>query len=425
MIADNTPWYAMERAAPMPAPPLEGEAMADVCIVGGGIAGCSAALHLTELGHRVVLLEAGRVGSAASGRNGGQLIPGTAASQDALEALVGPADARRVWDCTVEALALLRERVARHGIDCDLVPGHLQVALRPRHDDELRSWHDALQARYAYPHTQLLAREALPAFVGSERYCSGLFDANGGHLQPLEYVRGLARAAQAAGARIHENSRAVDWSREAGGLVVRTASGCVRARQLLLAGNALLGGFEPALARRILGVGTYVVATEPLGRERAEALLPANAAVSDCNWILDYFRRSADHRLLFGGRVSYSGLDPSAGAAATRRRMLRVFPQLAEARVTQAWGGWLDITRNRAPDFGRLAGDVYYLQGFSGHGVALAGMAGKLVAEAISGTAGRFDVFARIPHRAFPGGALLRRPALVLAMLWYRLRDLL
>ncbi|MEY4762664.1 MAG: hypothetical protein RLZZ200_2520 [Pseudomonadota bacterium] len=425
MIVDNTPWYEVDGPAPTASPPLDGDATVDACIVGGGIAGCSAALHLAQAGHRVLLLEADRVGGAASGRNGGQLIPGAAASQDVLEGLLGPGDARQVWDCTVESLALLRDLVSRHGIDCDLAPGHLQVAVRPRHDDELRAWQDCLQDRYGYPHTRLLSRDALHAHVGSDRYRSGLLDTNGGHLQPLKYVRGLARAAQSAGARIHEGTPALSWSREAGRLAIRTERGIVRARQLLLAGNALLGAFEPRLARRILGVGTYVVATEPLGPEVAATLLPSQAAVSDCNWILDYFRLSRDHRLLFGGRVSYSGLEARAGAAATRRRMLRVFPQLEAVRITHVWGGWLDITRNRAPDFGRLEADVYYLQGFSGHGVSLAGMAGKLVSEAMSGTAGRFDVFARIPHRAFPGGAPLRRPALVLAMLWYRLRDLL
>jgi gamma-glutamylputrescine oxidase len=193
----------------------------------------------------------------------------------------------------------------------------------------------------------------------------------------------------------------------------------------VLAGNAWLADTAPALARRIMPVGTYIVATEPLGETAARALLPENTAVTDINWVLDYFRRSADHRLLFGGRVSYSGLDPFNTASATRARMVKVFPQLRDARIEYAWGGYVDITLNRAPDFGRLESDVYYLQGFSGHGIALTGLAGKLVAEAVAGSTERFDVFARIPHREFPGGDLLRRPALVLAMLYYRLKDLL
>jgi gamma-glutamylputrescine oxidase len=206
---------------------------------------------------------------------------------------------------------------------------------------------------------------------------------------------------------------------------VHTVRGEVRCRQLALCGNAYIGGMAPQLDRRIMPVATYMVATEPLGAAQAGALIANDAAVSDMNWVLDYYRRSADHRLLFGGRVSYSGIDPFDTAAATRRRMLAVFPQLVGVAVDYSWGGFVDISLNRAPDFGRLAPDVFYLQGFSGHGLALTGIAGQMLAEAIAGTAERFDVFARIPHRDFPGGRLLRRPALVLGMLWYRLRDLL
>jgi gamma-glutamylputrescine oxidase len=206
---------------------------------------------------------------------------------------------------------------------------------------------------------------------------------------------------------------------------VLTEAGEVRARYLVLCGNVYLGATAPALAAKIMGVATYIVATEPLGEARARQLIANNAAVCDTNWVLDYFRRSADERLLFGGRVNYSGLRSFDAPGATRARMLRVFPQLADVRIEYAWGGDVDITLNRAPHFGRLAPNVYFLQGFSGHGIALTGIAGKLVAEAIGGTAARFDVFARIPHGNFPGGAALRRPALVLAMLWYRIRDLL
>jgi len=215
------------------------------------------------------------------------------------------------------------------------------------------------------------------------------------------------------------------YTRRDGLLRLATAQGELTCRQIVFAGNAWLGDTVPAIARRIMPVGTYIVATEPLGEGVARSLLPDNTAVTDINWVLDYFRRSTDHRLLFGGRVSYSGLDPFDTAKATRQRMVNVFPQLRDARIDFAWGGYVDITLNRAPDFGRLEPDVYYLQGFSGHGIALTGLAGKLVAEAIAGDAERFDVFAGIPHREFPGGALLRRPALVLAMLYYRLRDLL
>jgi len=425
LIIDTRPWYEAA-LPPAPAlPTLQGAVEADVCVVGAGIAGCSAALHLAERGYRVVQLESEQVGWGASGRSGAQAIFGLAASQQKLESLLGLADARAVWDISIEGLSLIRQLCERHHIACDYVPGQLHVAIKPRQERELAQWHDELQQRYAYRSVGLLSREQLATQVSSKRYCSGLYDSNSGHLQPLAYVRGLATAAQQQGVQLFEHSRALDWQRQGQILHVRTTQGSVQCRQLLLAGNAWLGDTAPSLARRIMGVGTYIVSTEVLGEQRARELLPGNAAVTDINWVLDYFRRSSDHRLLFGGRVSYSGLDPFNTAEATRSRMLQVFPQLADVRIAHAWGGYVDITMNRAPDFGRLERDVYYLQGFSGHGIALTGVAGKLVAEAMAGSSERFEVFARIPHREFPGGTLLRRPALVLAMLWYRLRDLL
>jgi gamma-glutamylputrescine oxidase len=422
---DPRPWYWLDDPAPAPRPTATGEVRADVCVIGGGIAGCSAALHLASLGHHVVLLEAERIGWGASGRSGAQALFGIAASQAKLAALVGAPDARAIWDISLEGLDLLKALITTHGIACDYVPGQIHVAIKPRQETQLREWHEELQEQYGYRSASLVERDALPDYVRSARYRLGLHDSNSGHLQPLKYVRGLAAAAERLGAVLHEGTRALSFTQGAAGVEVRTTTATVQAKHLLLAGNAWLGETAPTLARRIMGVGTYIVATEPLGEARALQLLPRNCAVTDINWVLDYFRRSTDHRLLFGGRVSYSGLDPFNTAEATRRRMLAVFPGLADARLAHAWGGYVDITLNRAPDFGRLSRDVYYLQGFSGHGIALAGVAGKLVAEAISGTSGRFDIFARIPHREFPGGALLRRPALVLAMLYYRLRDLL
>jgi gamma-glutamylputrescine oxidase len=262
------------------------------------------------------------------------------------------------------------------------------------------------------------------SIIASERYRGALYDPNAGHIQPLNYTLGLAAAAERRGARIFEGTRALAFSGR-GPVRVRTGGGEVLCRQLVLCGNVYLGATAPPLRSRIMAVGTCIVASEPLGAARAQSLITNNAAVADMNWVLDYFRRTPDHRLLFGGRVTYAGFDPDRIAAATRARMTGVFPQLRDVKVEFAWGGHVDITRNRAPDFGRLNPDVYYLQGFSGHGIALAGMAGKLISEAIAGDAGRFDVFARIPHGGFPGGRALRRPALVLAMLYYRLRDLL
>jgi len=425
--SDYVPSYyaASAHAAPEFAA-LEGAVDCDVCVVGAGIAGCSAALHLAERGLSVVLLEEHRVGWGASGRSGAQALYGVAAGQGKLERLIGAGPARLVWDVSVEGLALMRELTARFGIECDWADGHLLTAVKERHVRELQADLSELRDRYGYASMRYLPREELCEVLATDRYLGALYDSNSGHLHPLNYTLGLARAAQRLGVRLFEGTRALRFAGEGLARVqVQTPRGEVRARFLVLCGNVYLGATAPTLASRIMAVATYIIATEPLSAPRAAALIANNAAVSDMNWVLDYFRRSADHRLLFGGRVNYSGLKSFDAPGATRARMLAVFPQLADVRIDYAWGGEVDITLNRAPHFGRLAPNVFFLQGFSGHGIALTGIAGKLVAEAIAGTAARFDVFARIPHGTFPGGAALRRPALVLAMLWYRLKDLL
>jgi gamma-glutamylputrescine oxidase len=411
-------------ASAFPRDPLRGAHTADVGVVGGGIAGCSAALHLAQRGYRVALIEGRHVGFGASGRSGGQTIFGLATSQRALAAQVGAGDARRLFDLSIEGLDLLQALISEHSIDCDYRPNHVHLAVKRRHLQELDEWLHELRDDYGYRSASLLDRDALRAHVGSERYLGGLIDTRSGHLHPLKFTQGLARAAEAAGVRIFENTPALRYEDD-GEVRLYSADGVLRCRHLVLCGGAYLGAVAPRIARRILGVGTYIVATERLGAERARSLLPSNAAVADINWILDYFRRSADDRLLFGGRVSYSGLQPPRLAESMRGRLVRIFPDLQGVKIDYAWGGFLDITMSRAPNFGRLAPNVFYLQGFSGHGMVLTALGGKLVAEAVAGTAERFDVFARIPHRDFPGGALLRRPSLVLAMLYYRIRDLL
>ena len=419
--------YYAATAQPSPKrPSLVGAVDCDVCVVGAGIAGCSTALHLAERGYRVALLEGHRIGWGASGRSGAQALFGVAAGHAKLERLIGAGHARHVWDITIEGLALMRELIAKHRIDCDWVDGHMQVAMKARHDAEIREEVESLHTQLGYQSARYMPRDEVRAVIPSERYISALYDPNCGHLHPLNYTLGLAAAAERSGARIFESSRALSWATNTSApVVVRTAHGEVRAKQVVLCGNVYLGDTAPDLVSKIMAVSTYIVATEPLGAQRAADLVKNNAGVVDSNWVVDYFRRSADHRLLFGGRANYSGLSQFDGAEATRQRMVAVFPQLADVKLDYAWGGEVDITLNRAPHFGRLSRDVYFLQGFSGHGLVLTGIAGKLVAEAISGTAERFDVFARIPHHGFPGGMAMRRPALVLAMLYYRMRDML
>jgi gamma-glutamylputrescine oxidase len=416
-------FYAFGEPVPARAS-LRGEIKVDVCVLGGGIAGCSAALHLAKRGYNVALLEARTVGYGASGRSGGQTIFGLAVGQQKLEREVGREDAHRLFDLSIEALDLTQSLIRDYRIDCDYHPNHVHVAVKPRHVEELKQWCRELQEDYAYRSVRMLDRDELQDHVRSNRYLAGLIDTRSGHLNPLKYTQGVARAAETAGAAIYEDSQVLRYD-EGAEVRVHTAQGVVRCANLVLCGNAYIGTVAPRLSRRILGVGTYIIATEPLGEQLARSVLPSNAAIADINWILDYFRRSEDHRLLFGGRVSYSSVQPPRLADSMLARMRRVFPALSDAKVAYAWGGYLDITMSRAPNFGRLARNVFYVQGFSGHGMALSGLAGKLAAEAVAGTAERFDVFARIPHRDFPGGTLFRRPSLMLAMLYYRMRDLL
>ena len=403
---------------------LQGEQSFDVAVVGGGIAGCSTALHLAERGYKVALLESRCIGFGASGRSGAQLIFGYACGQHRIEKLAGRDAGRVLWQVTADGLDLVREVVNRHGIDCELSWGQLHVAVKERQRRDLEEECESLARDYGYRSVRFLERPEVESLLATKRYCAALHDANSGHCHPLKYVRGLAGAAERSGATLFESTPVTRIER---GPVatLHTPQGRVRAKFVALAGNTYLEGLVPELQRKIMAVGTYIVATEPLGRERAESLIRDNLAVADVNFVLDYFRLSRDHRLLFGGRVSYSGLDPLGTERATRARMLKVFPQLADVRIDYAWGGYVDITVNRAPHFGRLGSNVYFLQGFSGHGMALTGVAGKLVADAIAGQAERFDLFERIPHMDFPGGMALRRPALVLGMLWYRMRDLL
>lgn len=404
--------------------PLQEHIRADAVVVGAGFSGLSAALEMAQRGLSVVVLEAERIGSGASGRNGGQAIVGYACGQEPFVEQLGVNEANRAWAMSLEAIELIDRRIAEHRIACDRAFGYVYVADSARKARALRAEMDGLAERGIA--VDWAEGQDVRRHIDSGRYVAAARENRSGHLHPLKYALGLARAAEAAGVRIFERS-AVTALQRGDTLVARTAHGQVSARFGVLAGNCMLAEHGPAvapeIAPRIMPVGTYIVGTAPVDAALAERLIPRNAAVCDNNFVLDYFRFSADHRMLFGGRVSYTTRTPANLQDAMRARMAAVFPALREVPVEYLWGGFVDISMNRAPDFGRLAPNLYYLQGFSGHGVALTGLAGQLVAEAVIGQAGRFDVFARMRHRRFPGGPLLRTPSLALGMLWHRLRD--
>ncbi len=418
-----SPSYYQATATPSPKhPPLQGDISADVCIVGAGYTGLSAAIELAEAGYKVVVLEAESVGHGASGRNGGQICTGFSAGQEKIEAQLGPEDARRCFALSEEAKQLLKERIARYNIDCNLRWGYLHVLPKANRFDGLKAWKEEWD-ELGYLDTALIEKAELEEKLGTTAYHGALREGGAGHFHPLNYCLGLARAATSAGATIHEFSRAVEVDTGSKPFV-RTAGGKVNARFVIIACNAYLGKLVAKLHGRVMPVTSYIIASEPLGEDRARSLIRDGEAVADTNFIVDYFRITADTRMLFGGRASYTTLEPADLGAYMKPRMTKIFPQLHDVRIDFAWGGFIAITYNRIPDCGRLSPTAYYAHGYSGQGVALAGLYGKLMAEAIRGTAERFDLLSRVKHLPFPGGPI-RVPMLASAMLFYRLRDAL
>lgn len=415
-------WYA-DTAQPLPPfPAAEGALSCDVCVVGGGFTGLSAALHLAERGYDVILLEAQRLGFGASGRNGGQVGTGQRLDQDALEGMVGKTAARALWDLSLESVALTRDLAARHAPDAGYAEGIIHAAHKPRYVPEMRAYAEKMARDYGYDRIRPLDREAMRQMVGSPVYHGGDLDMGGGHLNPLRYALGLARAAQAAGVRIHEGSRVTAITR-AGPARVQTERATITARFVALGMNGYLGRLEPTVAARVMPINNYIAATRPMSDAERAGVIRENHAVADTKFVINYFRFSDDNRLLFGGTESYGYRFPADIAGKVRRPMEEIFPQLRGIEITHAWGGTLGISVNRMPHFARLAGNVLTASGFSGHGVAMGTLGGMLMAEAIAGQAERFDLMASVPSPAFPGGASLRWPLLVAAMLWFSLRD--
>ncbi|MGF1658957.1 MAG: NAD(P)/FAD-dependent oxidoreductase [Rubrimonas sp.] len=411
-------WFrATANSAPTTGP-LSGETRADVCVIGGGYAGLSAALHLAQAGRDVVLLEAHRLGWGASGRNGGQLSYGPRIGMDVYERMLGPDDARKIWEISTEATRLTKRLIAEHAIACDLSPGHLEAAAKPGHAEAMRREADHLGKVYGHEGLRWLDRGSLRARVASPLYHGGLDDPEGGHLHPLNYALGLADAARKAGARLHERSVV----REIGEGVARTDAGEVRADWVILACNGYLDRLERRVAARMMPINNFIVATEPLGA-RADALLPRGDCVADSWFVLNYFRLSPDGRLLFGGGETYSHKFPRDIEALVRKPLERVFPQLKGVRIDHAWGGTLSVTANRAPLFWRDGKRLLSIGGWSGAGVHMATMGGAIAAEAVRGTMARWDVLARAASGPFPGGDRFRPALLALAMTWYALRD--
>lgn len=410
-------YYAASADLGLERPSLEGDLKIDVAVIGAGYTGLSTALHVAERGLNVAVIEAHRVGFGASGRNGGQVGTGWNWDQRKLEKALGREDARKLWDLTVEAKALTRDLVARHAPEAKYKPGVLHGHWTQTGAEEARAYGEWLREQYDYP-SEHLDRDAFQAVCCSPLYSGGLLDHDAGHLHPLRYVLGLARAAEAAGARIFEMTEAL----ELGTNTIRTPAGTLTAEHIVVAGNGYLSDISDQVACRVMPINSFIAATEPLG-ELADSILTKDIAVADDKFVVNYFRLSEDKRLLFGGRESYSIGFPSDINTALRKRMLHLFPQLEGTRVEYSWGGTLGITMTRLPMVRRIGPNTFAAGGFSGHGVAVTTLVGRIMAEAIAGQGGRFDLLGKLPVSRFPGGKHARAPLLTLAMTWYALRD--
>ena len=404
---------------------LEGAQQTDVCVIGGGFSGVNTALELALRGVDVVLLEAWRVGWGASGRNGGQMIRGIGHGLEPFRAAIGQSGIDAIEQMGFEAVDIVHQRIDGYSIDCDRVMGHCSLATKPRHMRAFEREKAHLDA-IGYPHeVRVLGADELGAVVGSNAYLGGLVDMGSGHLHPLNLLLGETRAAQRAGVRVYEWSRVESIDGGAGGgFRVTVAGGEVSAKQVVICANAYVRGLDPQLESMVLPAGSYVIATEPLSDVMQRRVLPGNMAVADERIALDYYRLSADGRLIFGGLCTYSGRDPRSIVAALRPNMDKVFPYLKDVRIDYQWGGLIGIGANRLPQIGRLREGLYYTQAYAGHGLAASHLAGRVIAEAITGDDARLAVFERVKHMRFPGGAHLRSPLLALGMSYYRLLDL-
>jgi gamma-glutamylputrescine oxidase len=400
----------------------KGALKCDVCVVGGGFTGMSTAYHLAGRGYDVILLEAQRVGFGASGRNGGQVSMGQRREQDELEAKLGDAHARQLWDIGAQAVDLVRALCAKDEVETDFCDGIIDTAHRKRDVPAYHHYADHLAQKYNYDKIRTVSAEECRHLVNSPAYHGGTLDMGSGHVNPLALILGLTRLAVKAGVRVCEQSKVTEINK-GDPATLHTDQAQITANHVVLACNGYLGNLEPRTAQRVMPINNYIVATAPMEPEGQEEIIRHNHAVADGKFVVNYFRFSDDHRLLFGGTESYGYRFPKDIAANVRKPLAEIFPQLKNVKITHSWGGTLAITMNRLPHFERIGGNILTMSGFSGSGVALGTLSGQLAAEAIAGQAERFDVMASLPTIPFPGGAMLRSPLLVLAMLWYGLRD--
>lgn len=414
-------WYAASANDRRLRPILQGDIAADICIIGAGFTGISAALELAERGFSVIVLEGERIGFGASGRNGGQIVNGYSRDLETIARHYGPEKAAKLAAMSLEGGNIIRERVAKYAIQCDLVDGGFFAAFTEKQMREMADHRAHWQAR-GHDGLEMISKADVGKYVRTGRYAGGMIDRLGGHIHPLNLVLGEAAAFEGLGGRIFESSRVIAVDKGPSP-VVRTRTGSVRAQYVLVCGNAYLGELLPEIGGRMMPVSSQVMATEPLDAGLIEGLLPANYCVEDANYVLDYYRRTADNRLLYGGGIGYGGQDPKDLTAVVRPNMLKTFPELANTKIDYAWSGNFALTLTRIPHMGRLSDTVYFSHGDSGHGVTTTHLLGKILGEMVAGHAERYDVWSSLPNLPFPGGKTFRVPFTVLGAWWYGLRD--
>ena len=414
-------YYAASANQAAQRPALQGEVETDVCIIGAGYTGLSTALFLLENGFKVSILEAAKVGFGASGRNGGQIVNSYSRDIDVIERTVGPKQAQLLGQMAFEGGRIIRERIAKYDIQCDLKDGGVFAALTSKQMGHLEA-QKKLWERYGHTQLELMDAKRIREVVATENYVGGMLDMSGGHIHPLNLALGEAAAVESLGGVIYEQSPATRIERGANP-VVHTPEGRIKAKFVVVAGNAYLGNLVPELASKSMPCGTQVITTEPLSDEVAASLLPQDYCVEDCNYLLDYYRLTGDKRLIYGGGVVYGARDPANIEAIIRPKMLKTFPQLKNVKIDFAWTGNFLLTLSRLPQVGRIGDNIYYSQGCSGHGVTYTHLAGKVLAEALRGQAERFDAFAGLPHYPFPGGRLFQVPFSAIGAWYYTLRD--
>jgi len=414
-------YYAASANAAHRRPRVEGDISCSVCVVGGGFTGMSAALELAEKGHDVIVVEAERVGCGASGRNGGQLVNGYSRSLGHIGRRYGAEMEKICGSMALEGAQIIRDRVNRFGIDCDLVDGGIIAAINENQmgglKEDAEEWH-----RNGHKTIRILDSDAIREHVGSDRYIGALLDPEGGHFHPLNYVLGEAAAFERLGGRIYENSRVLGIEKGKRPSV-RTGDGSINCDYVLVCGNAYLGNAVPELTARIMPVSSQIIATEKLDKEVARALLPTNHCIEDARYVLDYYRLSADNRLIYGGGTVYGARNVGSIVKRIRPGMLQTFPHLAGTRIDYAWSGNFALTLTRIPQVGRLSDNILFSHGDSGHGVTTTQLLGRLLSEAVDAQADRFDAFASFPYIDFPGGRLFRLPATVVGSWYYSFRD--